>query len=230
MCIRDRGKALKEGAKTISGTVNVTLGDGRQIPFNNQLDFSTPELLAGDVSIEIEGNGEVQYSWQASGISNDTKLPQQDERLKVRRRYLDKNGEPLDLMSLHQGQLVVAEIRINSEDGRVDNIAIEDLLPGGLEIENARLSTSASLPWIKSTVQADYVDIRDDRISLFLSVDESELVYFYTTRAVTVGNFKVPSIRAEAMYDPSRFSIASDSQIKILPEQDISLATASLSP
>ncbi len=224
------GKALKEGAKTISGTVNVTLGDGRQIPFNNQLDFSTPELLAGDVSIEIEGNGEVQYSWQASGISKDTKLPQQDERLKVRRRYLDKDGEPLDLMNLHQGQLVVAEIRIKSEDGRVDNIAVEDLLPGGLEIENARLSTSASLPWIKSTVQADYVDIRDDRISLFLSVDESELVYFYTTRAVTVGNFKVPSIRAEAMYDPSRFSIASDGQIKILPEQNISLATASLSP
>ena len=224
------GKALKEGAKTLTGTVNVTLGDGRKVPFGSRLEFSTPELLAGDVSIDIEGNGEVQYSWQASGISNNPKIAQQDERMKVRRRYLDKNGDPVDLMNLHQGQLVVAEIRIQSEDGKVDNIAIEDLLPGGLEIENARLSTSASLPWIQSTVKTDYVDIRDDRISLFLSVDETELVYFYTTRAVTVGNFKVPSIRAEAMYDPSRFSVASDSQIKILPEQDINLAQAALAP
>ena len=93
---------------------------------------------------------------------------------------------------------------------------ITDLLPTGLEIENARLSTSAALPWVQSDVSPDYVDIRDDRINIFLTVPRNVVTYYYTTRAVTMGNFKIPAVHAEAMYDPDIFSESSGGQLKII--------------
>lgn len=212
------GKAVAN-APSMQVQAKIQLGDGTTLPFNKDIFLKTPELLKGEVRIEVSGEGDVSYAWQAVGIERDPKSLQSDEGLRVRRRFLDKDRQPVDLNKVKQGDLLVAEIKIEALGANLDNVVITDLLPMGLEIENARLSTSASLPWVKSSVTPDYVDIRDDRINLFLSVPRSSLTYFYTTRAVTVGNFKLPSIRAEAMYDPALFSEADGGQLKVLPAQ-----------
>jgi uncharacterized protein YfaS (alpha-2-macroglobulin family) len=197
--------------------VNIVLGDGTRVPFEKSVLLRTPELLKGEVRIEVKGKGEVSYLWEAVGIDKDPKSLQQDDGVQIRRRYLDKDGEPVDLNNVKQGDLVVVELRMESLRGNLDNMIITDLLPTGLEIENARLSTSASLPWIKQGVRPDYVDIRDDRINIFLTIRPEERRYYYTTRAVTVGNFAVPAIRAEAMYDPDIYSEANRGQMRIRP-------------
>ncbi|MCP3954346.1 MAG: alpha-2-macroglobulin family protein [Desulfobacterales bacterium] len=209
------GKAVNKGAKTREGDIIVTLGDGTVVPYESALEFSTAELLAGDVSIETTQNAEVSYLWVADGISKNDVMPDEDSKIKVRRKFLDKDGKPVDLDKLEQGQLVVAEIEVSSLDGTLKNVVITDLLPGGLEIENARLSTSTTLDWLSPSLVADHVDIRDDRINIFLTLTEKGGTYYYTTRAVTAGSFSVPSIRAEAMYDESRYSVSGGGQLKI---------------
>jgi len=198
---------------------HIVLGDGTVVPFDKNVLLRTPELLKGEVRIEVKGKGEVGYQWEAIGIEKDPKSLQQDEGIQIRRRYLDKNGEPVDLNNLHQGELVVVELRMESLGNNLENMVITDLLPMGLEIENARLSTSASLPWIKQRIQPDYVDIRDDRINIFLTVKPEEYRYYYTTRAVTVGTFAVPAVRIEAMYNPDIFSEANRSKMRIRPPE-----------
>ena len=213
--------AASKTAKTTN--VKIKLGDGTDVPFLGEVLLKTPELLKGDVRIEVSGKEEVTYAWEAVGILKDPESLQDDKGLQVRRRFLDKKGEPIDPVNITQGDLIVAEIKIVSLSSNLENIVISDLLPTGLEIENTRLSTSASLPWIKQDIKPDYLDIRDDRINIFLTVPTSEKTYYYTTRAVTIGNFKVPAIRAEAMYDPEIFSEADSGEIKILPKEGRSL-------
>jgi uncharacterized protein YfaS (alpha-2-macroglobulin family) len=70
-----------------------------------------------------------------------------------------------------------------------------------------------------STATPDYTDIRDDRMNLYLTLTEKEIVYYYTTRAVTVGQFSVPSIRAEAMYDEEKYSLSGAGSMKVLPKK-----------
>lgn len=195
----------------------IVLGDGTVIPFNKEVLLRTPELLKGEVRIEVKGKGEVGYLWEAIGIDKAPKSLQQDEGVQIRRRYLDKKGDPVNLTNIRQGDLVVVELSMESLGDTLNNMVITDLLPMGLEIENARLSTSATLPWIKQGVQPDYIDIRDDRFNIFLSIRPEKRLYYYTTRAVTVGSFIVPAVRTEAMYNPDIFGEANRSKMRIRP-------------
>ena len=47
-------------------------------------------------------------------------------------------------------------------------MAVVNLLPSGLEVENPRLQTTEQLPWVTdASFQLDYLDLRDDRILVF---------------------------------------------------------------
>jgi uncharacterized protein YfaS (alpha-2-macroglobulin family) len=212
------GKSVARAAKTENGDVIVTLPNGAEVT-NRSVNLSTIDLLSGEVRIRTTKDAEANYYWQADGVSNETVVSDEDHGLTIRRQYLNSKQEQVDLNNLHQGELVIVKLTMASKQGSLHNIAVTDLLPMGLEIENARLSTSSDMPWLKSTAQPDYTDIRDDRLNLYLTLNEREVVYYYTTRAVTVGNFAIPSVRAEAMYDESKYSLSGAGSMKILPLQ-----------
>jgi uncharacterized protein YfaS (alpha-2-macroglobulin family) len=212
------GKAMAH-LQAVQAKVKITLGDGTVVPFKGEVFLKTAELLKGEVRIEVDGNAEVAYAYEAVGIIKNPESLQQDKDIRVRRRFLNSKGDPIDYGNVTQGDLLVAEIKIESLSHTHENIIIGDLLPMGLEIENTRLSTTASLPWIKQDIKPDYLDIRDDRINIYLTAPTAAKTYYYTTRAVTVGNFKIPAIRAEAMYDPGIYSEADSGKIKIMPKE-----------
>ncbi|AJQ97028.1 Ig-like domain-containing protein [Gynuella sunshinyii] len=216
MALMALGKSVTRSVRTQSGDVIITLPNGEQVK-NHSVDLSTIDLLSGDVSIHTTGDAEANYFWQADGVSNAEAVSDEDHGLKVRRQYLNTKKERVDLTQVRQGDLVIVQLTMSAKGGPVSNVAVTDLLPMGLEIENARLSTSADIPWLKSTARPDYSDIRDDRMNLYLTLNDQEVVYYYTTRAVTLGAFAVPSVRAEAMYDESKYSLSGAGTMKILP-------------
>jgi hypothetical protein len=111
---------------------------------------------------------------------------------------------------------VVAEITIKALTENLDNVIIADLLPAGFEIENPRLESRAGIPWIKSEFKPDYMDIRDDRMLLFVSLPlQKQKKLYYALRAVTVGEFVLPPVSAEAMYDPAKSSVANSGSLVI---------------
>jgi hypothetical protein len=150
--------------------------------------------------------GTIFYSLETRGAPSLNAYRPATSGIRVSRRLLDKGGRPLTLLSIRQGELAVLEISAQSQAGPVDNVVVSCLLPAGLEVENGRLASRETLPWIEQAdaLQPDYVDTRDDRVLIFTRLPKGEAVRAYVLlRAVTEGSYTLPPVRAESMYDPS---------------------------
>jgi uncharacterized protein YfaS (alpha-2-macroglobulin family) len=161
----------------------------------------------GPVKIVMEAGyrpGAAFYSLITKGVPTDDAFAPSHNGLEIERAVLDRNGKEADLSTVHQGDLLVLKTRVRSTAGAVQNVVVESLLPSGLEVENPRLKTTESLPWVTdATADLSYLDLRDDRILLFTDLPENAWVTLYAlTRAVAPGSFRLPPAHAEAMYDP----------------------------
>lgn len=204
------GKVFKNrGASNYTG--EVLAGGQRIASFDSKTAkrISDPRLTQGKVSVRINGSGECYYYAESSGVPTAPPEPV-DNGITVRRDYFDRTGNRLDPRSVKQGTLVVVRLTIRTVESDVDNVAIVDMLPTGLEIENPRLATSARLTWLSGDLmQPSYMDIRDDRLILFASFAEPGYRYFYyAARAVSCGTFVAPAVKAECMYAPEVVSIS----------------------
>lgn len=149
-------------------------------------------------------SGSAFWSLTVRGVPTREAFQPRAAGLEVERTYRTRDGGTADLSNVRQGDLLVIETRVRSVSGPVDNVAVENLLPSGLEVENPRLETTETLPWISEPgVTPAYLDLRDDRIVMFLDLPGNT---WQTTRAlvraVTPGTFRLPPAHAEAMYDP----------------------------
>ena len=59
------------------------------------------------------------------------------------------------------------------------------------------------------------LDVRDDRINLFVDVTANKQVYYYAARAVTPGVFKIGPVAADAMYNGEYHSYNGAGSVRI---------------
>ena len=168
--------------------------------------------------MKVEGTGNCYYYWTAAGVQSDSSIQEFDKELQVRRSYFSENGVPIEDGNFQHGDLLVAEITIEALTDTLENVAVVDVLPAGFEIENSRLESRAGVPWIpKKGFQPDYMDIRDDRLIFFGKFPrQKKQKFYYALRAVTRGEFALPPVAAEAMYDPTKSSVASSGTIRVV--------------
>ena len=213
------GKLYKEKS---DGTYRgeVYLGKEKIAEFDSAQDLilNDPRLAEGKVTVKVEGDGECYYYLKSSGLSTRADLPEQSNGIQVTREFFDRHGNPLDLNKIRQGDLIVARISIRPEQPKLEHVGIIDLLPAGLEIENPRIESRESISWLtRETIRPDYMDVRDDRLILFFSLPKAQTYHFYyALRAVTCGEFILPSIKAECMYAPEISSFSSSGAIRVV--------------
>ena len=200
-----------------SGTLQI--GREHSLPIDTS-DVNITRKDLGDKSVSVTvtgGSGPCFYYWQASGIPLTNAAPEFDKGIRVRRKYLDENAKPVDLTKVKLGDRIIGVISIDATDQSLYNVVINDLLPAGFEIEIPRLKTSDRLTWIPAAgASIDFQDIRDDRLLLFTNLYPGGTVnYFYSIRAICAGNFKIPPISAECMYNPLIASSSSSGALTI---------------
>eukprot|EP01022_Parablepharisma_sp_SALTPOND_P027127 TRINITY_DN6581_c0_g1_i1.p1 TRINITY_DN6581_c0_g1~~TRINITY_DN6581_c0_g1_i1.p1 ORF type:complete len:2719 (+),score=536.27 TRINITY_DN6581_c0_g1_i1:30620-38776(+) len=188
------------------------LVDGEEVArfsSDETLSLTGDKAIQGFKELEIvmdEGfTGPLFYTIRTIGIPQDAAYKPYAQGLEIKRTFYDREGAVLDKENLQQGDLVVLKLDIRSKNaGRVQNVAMLNMLPAGLEVENPRLESTESLPWLdEKSDDADYLDLRDDRVIFFLDLPRSHKQTMYVLlRAVTAGAFKLPPVLAEAMYDP----------------------------
>lgn len=160
------------------------------------------------------------YFYQSEGISYDGSYNKEDSYMRVRRSFYNRFGRKITDNTFTQNDLIVVQIGITgTTDARINNVVISDLLPAGFEIENPRIKKVPGMGWIKNKSFPDYIDMRDDRINLFVDVSNKTRYYYYLVRAVSCGTFQLPAIAADAMYNGEYHSYHGDGIIKIIKKQ-----------
>ena len=213
------GKILKQEMDAqYTGTITV---DGEHLAEFGQTDrqYTSKEWGGKRVRLSLEGTGNSYYQWRSIGVETGSSIEEFDQELQVRRRYLSEDGEPIEEGVFKHGDMVVAEISVKALTANLENVVVVDMLPAGFEIENPRLESRAGIAWLsKKRFKPDYVDIRDDRLIFFGKFPRrKEQKFYYALRAVTQGEFVLPPVTAEAMYDPSKSSVASGGRISVVP-------------
>ena len=113
------------------------------------------------------------------------------------------------------GDLVRVKATISTPGPVVHNIALVDALPGGMEVENPRLATSAESHYSQSN-RPDHVEFLDDRVVLFCTASKDKRTFEYALRVTTAGEFAVPPVQASCMYDPAVASLGPEGQLTIV--------------
>ena len=159
-------------------------------------------LKGTNIDIETKGSGQLYYFWVAEGISSSGSYKEEDSYLKVRKRFYDRFGKPLSGNTFKQNDLIIVNITLErSYSTDIENVVITDLLPAGFEIENPRTKEIPGMDWIKDAASVRSLDVRDDRIHLFVDADQSRKNFYYAVRAVSPGIYKMGPVSADAMYN-----------------------------
>ncbi len=169
------------------------------------------------VQLTVEGQGSCYYYWTAFGVGRDSYIEEYERDLQISRRYVNQDGIKVGPV-FQSGEVVVAEITVKALSRTLENVVVVDMLPAGFEIENPRLQSRASLPWMQEqSFTPDHMDIRDDRLIFFGNFPhQRERKFYYMLRAVTPGIFTVPPVSAEAMYNPESAAVASSGTIEVV--------------
>jgi alpha-2-macroglobulin len=180
------------------------------------LKISPAQMKAGSPEIQVKGKGNIYYYWEQEGISATGTMKESDNYLKVRKRFFDRYGRAITGNSFKQNELVIVQLTLEkSFSGDVENVVITDLLPAGFEIENPRTKEIPGMEWIKDASAPTALDVRDDRINLFVDADNIKQTYYYAVRAVSPGIFKMGPVSADAMYNGEYHSYNSGGMIRI---------------
>lgn len=216
------GKMAHQSAgSTIAGDVRV---DGRTVGTmtGNPIKLTTKDLHGSGnglphVDIATRGEGRLYYYWEAEGISASGAYKEEDNYLKVRKHFYDRYGRPLSGSTFKQNDLIIVQLTLErtfSTD--VDNIVITDMLPAGFEIENPRTKELPGMDWIKSDDSPTALDVRDDRINLFVNLHAMRQVYYYAVRAVSPGVYHMGPVSADAMYNGEYHSYNGAGAIRVM--------------
>ena len=193
------------------------LADGKLIGKFTGKDLTVNNVANRTVRVQPSGAGALYYFWQAQGVSAAGRVAEEDHYLKVRRYFATRDGKTLSQSTFKQNDLVLVVIALQSGDaaGEVKNVAITDLLPAGLEIENPRLGVQRDLPALANLAQPDYLDVRDDRLNIFTTATPQVKLFAYLARAVSKGTFKLGPVSAEAMYNAEYRSVSGAGVVRV---------------
>ncbi len=210
------GKISKlQGISTATAEIKI---DGKRIAdfTGADLKLSSPQLKNGKTEITAGGSGNLYYFWEEEGISAGGTMKETDNYLKVRKRFFDRNGNPISGNVFKQNELIIVQISLEKTfSNDIQNVVITDLLPAGFEIENPRTKDIPGMDWIKDAYTPTALDVRDDRINLFVNAENLRQTYYYAVRAVSPGVYKMGPVSADAMYNGEYHSYNGAGVIKV---------------
>lgn len=127
--------------------------------------------------------------------------------LNIKVNFKDSQGNIITIDKLQQGHDFVATIQvINLKNEPINDVALTQIFPSGWEIVNTRFTDFGAA----TTNQADYTDIRDDRVNFYFNLGKrsksgSTKTFNVLLNASYLGKYYLPGTQAEAMYDNDYF-------------------------
>ena len=210
--------AMGRLAEQLSGTLDFTWSwNGKQQPAVKSAKAVFEKEIAtspksGTVSVKNKGKGVLSVDLiTRTQLLNDT-LPAIADNIRLDVKYTDMAGSPISVEDIRQGTDFMSAVTLSNISGTSDysNLALTHIIPSGWEIYNERMivpeasssnSNEANTPE-SSADKYTYKDIRDDRVLTYFDLRRGESKTFTVRlQATYAGNFILPAIQCEAMYD-----------------------------
>jgi alpha-2-macroglobulin len=220
--------ALDGFAKAAGGTATLGVSeigkDGREraVPLPSG---AVPKVgiaeTAAQVRFSQRGAALAYFAINESGFDRRPPSGEVSQGVEIVREFVDAKGTPLSRVAVGDEFFVRLRLRATSRD-RQPQIAIVDLLPGGVEPvlelqapadsstpdadpamqrrRGMRRSLPVGLP-DKSDWSPDHVDMREDRVILYGDAGKDIGTFVYRVRANNAGTFQVPPAFAEGLYN-----------------------------
>ena len=192
--------AAKVGSDNIAAEVRQ--GDKTaSVKSAKSIGMATVDTECGSIDITNKMNG-LLYATLVTSV-----LPEPGSRVEARSNglslsvaYSSLSGKTLTPEKIQQGTDFNVTITVGNTSGAKDytNLALTEAIPSGWEIINDRLLGQGA-----SKASFTYKDIRDDRVIWFFDLPKgSSKTFRMKMHASYLGEFTLPAIKCEAMYDP----------------------------
>jgi uncharacterized protein YfaS (alpha-2-macroglobulin family) len=217
-------------AQSASGKVGLAAvdrsGAAKALELPQQLALARLAVPVDSVKLRLKNGGELPlfYSWAESGYERTVPKESITKGLEIIREFLDAKGNVVSEAQV--GDELTVRVRVRStERSEVPQVALVDVLPGGMEpVLTAPSDDDApDMPiWKRrlggrSSWNIDYADIREDRVIFYGTVNGSMTEVTYKVRVTNVGEFVVPAAYGEAMYERRIFGRSAGSTFKAKP-------------
>lgn len=146
----------------------------------------------------------------------DRQLPTkaQKDGVEVYRELTTLDGKPIESLTVGDSLKMTLRVR-NISKIPLGNLVMVDLLPGGFAMEPGDMKAG-----VGTVAGTERVDMREDRNLFFFSLQGAkDLKIEYELRATSAGEFVVPPLFAESMYDRGVNGVGLGSRIKVLTRE-----------
>uniref|UniRef100_UPI004047BE35 alpha-2-macroglobulin family protein n=1 Tax=Flavobacterium sp. TaxID=239 RepID=UPI004047BE35 len=209
--------AIKNGGKGVSAQISFN-GKSENLVTQKSVIDKTLAVKKGNYSITVKNNNSntIYVRVLNSGVLPIGEEKEMHKNLDVVTSYKTKSGASINLNQVQQGTEIVAQVVIrNTSSERIENVALTQIVPSGFEIMNSRFTDFGSYAENK----ADYIDIRDDRTNFYFDLKAGETrVFTILLNASYLGDYYLPGIQCEAMYDDNYVARDKGQWIKIIKE------------
>ncbi|MBN2350216.1 MAG: hypothetical protein JXJ22_15360 [Bacteroidales bacterium] len=167
----------------------------------NQHPLELPKKDSSRITIQNKSQVPFYISLTVAGtpLEDNTEIVEKNLMLSV--VYRDMEDQVIDVKKIEQGTDFKVEISV-THPGLYDDykeLALSSMFPSGWEIHNTRLFGGGE---VYQKDVPEYQDIRDDRVNTFFDLKKFKTKTFVILlNASYLGEFKLPAIQCEAMYD-----------------------------
>lgn len=172
--------------------------DGKSIAevSSEKYEWNTQQSLGSKqtkLTIRNTSDAPIFVTTTAQGIATQSKVERMANGLELNIKYTDDSDRPINPANLSQSTTFKAILTVRNTSGNDQkNIAVTHIVPAGWEILAAQPAGNIS-----------YQDVRDDRVLSYIDrMSTNETITIRLNLSATyAGQYYLPSVHAEAMYD-----------------------------
>jgi len=223
----NQSKAMTAGGLTV--TAQGAQGRVLNLPVDmvaGNLAKSAVPVDATKLHLENKANVPLFYSFAETGYERGAPAAATGHGVEVLREYLNAQGKPVTEAAVGEELTVHLHIR-STNQAEIAQVVVADLLPGGLEPVlsmpgDDQGADDATPVWLKriggkGSWKIQYADIREDRVLFYGNVTTQDSDVTYKVRATNAGQFVVPGLYAEALYDRKTFARSAGGRFTVKP-------------
>ncbi|GLQ31069.1 alpha-2-macroglobulin family protein [Litoribrevibacter albus] len=174
--------------------------------------FASRDLALNTQSTRLKAPHPFFYQTVQAGFDRAVSEVKNNQGIEIVKELYDEDGKALT--EIHQGQEVTVKLKVRvTGSRRVDSVAVVDLQPGGFEVLRSSVDRRQGY-W-----DSEYIDIREDRLVIYGDFDSGVTELSYKIKATASGDFVVPPVFAEAMYDPKTFGYSAADTLTVKPSK-----------